>query len=345
MSTRTTTLALEVVSEVTDAVSGLGQVETAAESTASALGKLEAANDKAGAALENVTSKADGLDAAGAGLTGALGALSSGFELIGADKAAEALNNAGLATDFLSGVGQTAALAVQGQAAATQALATAQKVANAAMRANPIGLVVTAILLLVGGLVLAYNKSETFRNIVQDAGRKAKAAMDAVVEAVKAVVSWVGDRIPAAWAWIRDKAAAAVKPATSALEAARDGAKAVFDWVGKVPAKFGELKDKAAEIAAPLLAPFTAVKDAIEWIIDKLANIKVPDWVTKLGGAFGRQGRGYDLPGTDLVDSPLAATATTPTTVVNITVTGALDPNAVAAQIRDLLARYDLAVA
>lgn len=50
--------------------------------------------------------------------------------------------------------------------AATKVAAGAQRVLNAVMRANPIGLVITAVLLLVGGLVLLYNKSETVRGII-----------------------------------------------------------------------------------------------------------------------------------------------------------------------------------
>lgn len=347
MSTRTTTLALEVVSEVDDAVSGLDRVETAAEGVTGAMAKLEAANDQAGRAIGDVTDKADGLDAAGGALTGALGALSSGFELIGAEKAAESLQAAGLATDFLSGVGQTAALAVKGQAAATQALATAQKVANAAMRANPIGLVVTAILLLVGGLVLAYNKSETFRNIVQDAGRKGKAAFDAVTDAVSVVVGWVRDKIPPAFGWFKDKAAAVVKPARDAVSNVKDAADDVLTWVGKIPAKFGELKDKAVEIAGPLLAPFTAVKDALEWIADKLDNLKMPAWLDKIPGVGRFTASSYDVPAMSdwsVGDALGRTSSTTPTPPVVIQVQGALDPYAVAVQVRDLLGRYGLAV-
>jgi hypothetical protein len=43
-------------------------------------------------------------------------------------------------------------------------------VLNAALSANPIGLVIAGIALLVGGLILAYKKSETFRNVVQSVG-------------------------------------------------------------------------------------------------------------------------------------------------------------------------------
>jgi len=49
---------------------------------------------------------------------------------------------------------------------ATKTWAAVQWLMNAALTANPIGIVVVAIAALVGGLVLAYNKSETFRGIV-----------------------------------------------------------------------------------------------------------------------------------------------------------------------------------
>jgi hypothetical protein len=48
--------------------------------------------------------------------------------------------------------------------ASTNGLAASMLRLNAAMRANPIGIIVTAIGLLVAGFVVAYKKSETFRN-------------------------------------------------------------------------------------------------------------------------------------------------------------------------------------
>ncbi|HXH77319.1 hypothetical protein [Nocardioides sp.] len=62
----------------------------------------------------------------------------------------------------------TVASTVAGLAAsaATKVWAAGQWLLNAALTANPIGLVVVGIALLVGGLVLAYKKSETFRTIV-----------------------------------------------------------------------------------------------------------------------------------------------------------------------------------
>jgi hypothetical protein len=48
--------------------------------------------------------------------------------------------------------------------ASTNGLAASMLALNATMRANPIGVIVTAIALLVTGFVIAYKKSETFRN-------------------------------------------------------------------------------------------------------------------------------------------------------------------------------------
>lgn len=85
------------------------------------------------------------------------------------------------ATAAASSVRATAALARQAAAtvaqravtiavsAATKAAAAAQWLLNAAMTANPIGLVIAAIALLVAGFILAYRKSETFRDVVKGA--------------------------------------------------------------------------------------------------------------------------------------------------------------------------------
>jgi len=52
---------------------------------------------------------------------------------------------------------------------ATIAWAAVQTVLNVVLTANPIGLIIIAIAALVGGIILAYKHSETFRNIVQAA--------------------------------------------------------------------------------------------------------------------------------------------------------------------------------
>lgn len=65
---------------------------------------------------------------------------------------------------------------------ATKAWAVAQRVLNAVLRMNPIGLVVTALIALGAGLVIAYKKSETFRRIVDAAWAGVKRAAQATVD-------------------------------------------------------------------------------------------------------------------------------------------------------------------
>lgn len=68
-----------------------------------------------------------------------------------------------------------------------------QKVLNATMKANPILTVIGLLTLLVGGFIVAYKKSETFRKIVNGS-----------LAAVKKVATGLGDAFEAAWHKIRD---------------------------------------------------------------------------------------------------------------------------------------------
>ena len=74
---------------------------------------------------------------------------------------------------------------------AYRAFATAATVAttlfNTALRANPIGIVITALAALAAGLVLAYKNSETFRNWVQSLWDKLKAFGQAIAGIVQAI--------------------------------------------------------------------------------------------------------------------------------------------------------------
>lgn len=63
------------------------------------------------------------------------------------------------------------------------------------MAANPISLVIIAIGALIGGLVLLYEHSKTFRDIVQAVGRAGAAAFEWIVGAVKSVIHWIGGAI------------------------------------------------------------------------------------------------------------------------------------------------------
>ena len=82
-------------------------------------------------------------------------------------------------------------------AAVTGVVTAAQWLLNAALTANPIGLIVVAIAAFVAALVLAYNNSETFRNIVN-------AAWSTIKTVVGAVVDWLRVTVPAVFEWIKN---------------------------------------------------------------------------------------------------------------------------------------------
>lgn len=68
--------------------------------------------------------------------------------------------------------------------AASKAMAIGIRLVNAAMRANPIGIVITILTALVGIIILAYKKNETFRKIV-----------DAVWKGIQAAISFAWNKV------------------------------------------------------------------------------------------------------------------------------------------------------
>lgn len=79
------------------------------------------------------------------------------------------------------------AAAEKAAAIGTKALAAAQWVLNAAMRANPIGILITALIAVGAALVLAYKKSETFRNIVNGVFAAVGVGVRAMLNVVRVV--------------------------------------------------------------------------------------------------------------------------------------------------------------
>lgn len=138
--------------------------------------------------------------------------------------------------------------------AATLAMAAGQAILNAVMTANPIGIVIAAIAALVAGLVLAYNKSETFRNAVQTAARASKAAFDTVVNVIKIVIGAIGNMI---------------------------------SRVGGVGGAFRGAMNIAAAAVRILTAPIRGLIGLIQAVIGAISRIRFPsppEWMRKITG-------------------------------------------------------------
>ena len=68
--------------------------------------------------------------------------------------------------------------------ASTNGLAASMLRLNAAMRANPVGIIVTAVALLAAGFVMLWNKSETFRKIMIEVGKAGLTALSFIIDQV-----------------------------------------------------------------------------------------------------------------------------------------------------------------
>lgn len=322
-------LVIDVTTKADDATSGFDAVASSAKGMSNA---VEAAGDTAERTGRQIGISADAADELGgkAGkATGALGALSSGFELVGAEKYAGGLQAASMATDFFSGVGDSLnlvmestavktaiaraqmvahAIATRTSAAVTKTAAAGQWLLNAAMSANPIGLIVVALIALTAGLVLAYKKSETFREIVSSVGRVGKQAFELITLPTRTLLDVVGD------------VAGKVK---NALPGAIGVAKTAFDRVGSA-----------------LASPFTAVRDVVQHILDLIAKIKLPKLPSFLGGG-GRVAGGGGTGTTTIIQqfgSPVAVQAG-PTYNYYFTLNGLVTDNQAADVISELLDR------
>lgn len=130
------------------------------------------------------------------------------------------------------------------QASATWTVTTAQKAMNAAMRANPIGIVITALVLLGAGLVVAYKKSETFRDIVDGAMKGVRTAFQLVLEKGGDLFGWFKD-LP-----------------------------------GKIGGAFGTL---SSAISSPFSTAFGAIRSLWNSTAGGF-GFTIPDWVPKIGG-------------------------------------------------------------
>jgi hypothetical protein len=147
---------------------------------------------------------------------------------------------------------------------ATRAAAIGQWLLNAAMTANPIGLVIAAIALLVGGFILLWNKSAAFRNfwIRVWAGIKI---------AAQQVGGWFKNTLWGSW----------IKPGWDNIVA---GGKKVWSWMSALP---GLLKTAFSKVTGYLFAPFKAAFNAIAAGWNNTVGgvgFSLPDWVPGAGG-------------------------------------------------------------
>ncbi|GAB2767502.1 peptidoglycan DD-metalloendopeptidase family protein [Sinomonas soli] len=144
--------------------------------------------------------------------------------------AATAAQTAATAGNTAATVGNT--IATNGMSIAQRAAAAAQRLLNGAMRANPIGLIITAIMALVAGLVWFFTQTEFGKQIIANVWGFIQSVIGAVgawftgtlVPAFQAGAAWVGS----AFTWLNDTI---VQPVFAAIGAAIQSVGDFFNWL------------------------------------------------------------------------------------------------------------------
>lgn len=310
MASRAAQLAVELTEQGASKVAGsLDDVTASAKRMGDA---VESASKQADSATSKLDGTAEGADELASKGSQAAGAMSGLGDLIGGpfggamatggiglqamadsgDLLNAALENSIVATGRakVATVGKT--IADKASAAATRVMTVAQKALNLAQRASPIGLIITGVLLLVGAVVLAYKKSDTFRTVVNKALSVAKAGVDKVVGAFKALGPMVqrvmqvvarvvgvyvrvyvaafqlGFRLAkATWDGIKTAVTSTVEFITGKAQLLRD----------KLSAAWGFIKDKGVKAFEALTAPVQRIIDLVQSLLDKLGSIHFPD--------------------------------------------------------------------
>jgi murein DD-endopeptidase MepM/ murein hydrolase activator NlpD len=193
--------------------------------------------------------------------------------------------------------------AVQNAAAvASKVWAAGQWLVNAALSANPIGLVVVAIAGLVAGFVIAYKKSETFRNIVNGALNGVKDAAvavknwftrsfvpfftDTIPNAFHATVNWVKRNWPVILAILTGPIGLATLFISRHWDTITNAFRAGRDWV------MGAFRRSWDRVQAVFTSPVQAAVRVFRNLFGAGGTVRTlfRDAISAIGGIWGRLG-------------------------------------------------------
>ena len=242
---------LDFAGDTTKLDKAFTHVGTAADTMS---GKVHATSGK----FEDLGGKTDDVATKSSRTYGAIGALGSGFELagIGGSGFATALGGVALGFDALSGITDLASVALESNrlktiaaktqqviiAGATKAWEGAQWLLNAALDANPIGLIVLAIIALIAIVVIIATKTDWFQRLWHT-------AWGAIKSAAKAVGDWFSKTL---WPGIK-----------TVYENIKGGIDDVVDFFKGIPGKI------TAAVKGMWNGMVDAFKDALNAMSDK----------------------------------------------------------------------------
>jgi phage-related protein len=206
-------------------------------------------------------------------------------------------------------------VAMLAAAAAQKILTAAQWLLNAAMDANPIGLIVVGVAALVAGVILAYQKFKPFRAIVDAVGRAIATAAGVIKNAAVGAFNWIKDHWPLLLAILSGPIGLAVLAITKNWDAITGGARAVWsavkDTFDRVVGFVTGLPGRIASAAAGMWDGITeAFRSAVNFLIDIWNNLHFGAHVSAFGHTIGFDLNTPDLPhlaGGGVITSPTLA--------------------------------------
>lgn len=253
----------------------------------------------------------------------------------------------GLAVTVLAVNGAMKAwIAVQALLKGATVVATAVQWAyNAAMIANPIGLIITAVVLLIAAIVLVATQTTFFQDVWA------------------ATTKWCAEAWTNFTAWITDVWNGFTGFIFDSLLTVGSFFAGIFSGVGDVISLvFATAKAIVGSVLQGIVDSFNniigVIKTAIDWVGRLFSGFSVPGWLKDVMSFMGVGATGFTIAGGfDMsgLDAGLGATgsilsignagggsapAVTQNTY-NLTVNGALDANAVARQIDGIMTQYD----
>jgi phage-related protein len=276
-----------------------------------AAAEAKTAGQKIDAAFDSTAESADGVASKGSQAAGALSGLGDlvggkfGTAMMAGGVAMQGFADAGDLVNVVTEsnivrkikdtavtIGQKAAIiastvAQKAAAAASKAWAAAQWLLNAAMTANPLGLLAVALVALVAALVVAYRKSETFRAIVNSAFGAVQRVVSKIMPAILKVIETVWKAVKVVFTTyfkvyraivttVFDIIKAVIAKAMTTIRDKITGAfSGVIDFIRSVPGKIRDLGSKFYEAGQSIMG---RIVDGIKHAAGFIGSIATGIW-------------------------------------------------------------------
>lgn len=191
---------------------------------------------------------------------------------------------------------------------ASKLAAAGQWLVNAAMSANPIGILITALAALVAAFIYLWNTSEDFRNFWLGLWENIKEIVFIAIEAIKAFFTPLVEFFKAIWEQIKEPVLLLIDLIVLRFQLMVEAIRLVITKLAPIFINaWNKIKETFSGVKAFFVTVFQGAVDAVKLIInglvgivksvinaiikginafiDALNRIEIPDWVPGIGGA------------------------------------------------------------